>query len=425
MRKPEGEAVRIRKSALRRGLGLALALTMLLPLTGPAVVADSRAAELELDGLKGDASELDSQRREIQAQLKSVQADKDNAMTRKELLEQQIDVIQQQVGNIDDQITMYGQLIEQKTEELAQAEAAEAEQYELFQRRVRYMEEQGDISYWNVLFSSSDFAELVDNYMMVEEIVQYDHRVVDDLTALQEQVRTDRAALEESRTEREVARQRQVAAREELKDQQDEVDRLIEEIGGQEDQLEAMEAELNKAARELDKKIKEIERELAPEIANVASESGFLWPLDGGINTLSSFYGARKDPFTGKARNHTGIDVPAVRDTPIYAAKSGVVTTSELGSGGSWSYGNYVVVSHSDGTSTLYAHMNSRAVSKGQTVAQGEVIGYVGTTGRSTGNHLHFEVRVNGDRVDPLDYFQDKPLYYRSGGSTTGVWSWM
>ena len=135
MRKPEGEAVRIRKSALRRGLGLALALTMLLPLTGPAVVADSRAAELELDGLKGDASELDSQRREIQAQLKSVQADKDNAMTRKELLEQQIDVIQQQVGNIDDQITMYGQLIEQKTEELAQAEAAEAEQYELFQRR--------------------------------------------------------------------------------------------------------------------------------------------------------------------------------------------------------------------------------------------------------------------------------------------------
>lgn len=91
-----------------------------------------------------------------------------------------------------------------------------------------------------------------------------------------------------------------------------------------------------------------------------------------------------------------------------------MVTTSTYNS----SYGNYVVVSHSDGTSTLYAHMNKRGVSEGQTVKQGDVVGYVGTTGSSTGNHLHFEIRVNGTRKDPVNYFKDIPLYVRSGGTT-------
>lgn len=135
------------------------------------------------------------------------------------------------------------------------------------------------------------------------------------------------------------------------------------------------------------------------------SESGFLWPLPGRYN-LSSLFGSRKHPITGKANNHTGIDIPASSGTSILAAKSGVVTTSTYNN----SYGNYVVVSHSDGTSTLYAHMVRRNCSKGDTVSQGQVIGYVGTTGSSTGNHLHFEVRVNGSRVDPINYFTDLPL---------------
>ena len=135
------------------------------------------------------------------------------------------------------------------------------------------------------------------------------------------------------------------------------------------------------------------------------SESSFLWPLPGRYN-LSSLYGSRKHPVTGKANNHTGIDVPAPSGTPIQACKSGVVTTSTYNN----SYGNYVVVSHSDGTSTLYAHMSRRNASKGQTVSQGQVIGYVGTTGSSTGNHLHLEIRVNGSRRDPINYFQSLPL---------------
>ncbi|NBI10694.1 peptidase M23 [Colidextribacter sp. OB.20] len=415
-----------RGKLLRRALGLLLAAALLLPLTGPGVVLEASAVtKAEIDALKGDAKDLASQRKEIQEKLKAVQADKNAAIAKKELIEHQIDLIQQEINNIKQQIAMYDQLIAEKGEELRQAEADEAAQFDLFCRRMRDMEEQGEVSYWEILFSSSSFSDLLDNYMMIEEIIQYDNKVISDLEALQTRVSEDKAALEEAQAEQEEAKRQQEAAKAELKAREDEIEALIKEISAQEDQLEAMEKELDQAAKNLDAAIKKAEKEYAAQIANVPSESGYLWPLPGNVNTLSSYYGPRKDPFTGKAKNHTGIDVPAARGTPIYAAKSGVVTTSVLGSGGSWAYGNHVVVSHSDGTSTLYAHMNSRAVKQGQVVKQGDVVGYVGTTGRSTGNHLHYEVRINGNRTDPLNYYKDRALYYRGSGGTVPVWDWM
>ena len=215
--------------------------------------------------------------------------------------------------------------------------------------------------------------------------------------------------------EEEAAKAEQVAKRTELKSQTDEVDSLIKEISSQESVLAQAEQELKAAANAADAEIRRKEKELAAQIANVVSESGFQWPLPAGYNTLTSLFGSRIHPITKKANNHTGIDIPAPGGTAIYAAKSGVVITSVK----KGSYGNYVVVSHRDGTSTLYAHMSKRAVSEGATVKQGQVIGYVGTTGSSTGNHLHFEVRVNGTRKDPVNYFKDKTLYVTSGGKKT------
>ena len=407
----------------RRLIGLALAGALLLPLAGPGVVTESSAVtQAEIDALKGDANALASQKKDLQNQLKAVQADKSEAMARKELLERQINVIQEEIDNISRQIAMYDQLIAEKEEELALAQAEEEAQFALFCRRMRAMEEQGEISYWSILFSSSDFSELLDNYMMIEEIIEYDNQVIDDLVALQEKTAADKAELEQAQTEQEKAKAQQVAARNEVKAQEAEVDKIIDQIKDQEDELKAMEAELTKAANALDAQIKAKEREYAAQIVNVPSESGFLWPLAANLNTLSSLYGGRKDPINGRSSNHTGIDIPAARGTPIYAAKSGVVTTSVYGSGSYWSYGNFVLISHKDGTSTLYAHMSSRNVKEGQTVRQGDVVGYVGTTGRSTGNHLHFEVRVNGKRTDPLNYFKDKALYFRSGGKTKPIW---
>lgn len=403
-----------------------LALLMLLPiLANIFMVSASAVTQAEINALKDKSGDIAAQKKEIQNQLKAVQADKSAAMKKKELLESQIDLLQQEIENINEQIAMYEQLIAEKTAELEQAEAEESAQFDLFCRRMRYMEEQGEISYWSILFSSSDFAELLDNYMMIEEIIQYDNQVIDDLVALQERVTADRTELEAAQTEQEEAKAQREASQSELEAQEAEVDRLIKEISAQEDQLEAMEEELNKAAKALDAQIKAKEREYAAQIANVPSESGFLWPLAAGYNTISSLAGGRIHPTTHKPSNHAGIDIPAPSGTNIYAAKSGVVIHAAKGTGSSWSYGNYVIVSHSDGTSTLYAHMSRIGCKQGQTVKQGEVIGYVGTTGRSTGNHLHFEVRVGSSRKDPVNYFKDKALYVTDKGKKVPLWDWM
>ena len=398
------------KGRVRRWLirlcSAALVALMVLPVLPDAVVLPASAVtQAEINQMKEDAAALKKQRAELQKQLKAIQADKSKALDQKALLEQQINATQAEINNIAAQITQYDQLIAQKETELAATEEKERAQYELFCKRVREMEEQGEVSYWSILFSSDDFSDLLDNAMMVEEIMDYDNQVMNELIAIREQIEADKTALETARQEQKDAKAEQEAAKAELKSQQAQVDALIAEISGQESQVKAAEAKLQAAANAADAEIRAAEKELASQIANVPSESGFLWPLPGRYN-LSSLYGSRKHPVTGKANNHTGIDVPAPSGTPIQACKSGVVTTSPYNN----SYGNYVVVSHSDGTSTLYAHMSRRNASKGQTVSQGQVIGYVGTTGSSTGNHLHLEIRVNGSRRDPINYFQSLPL---------------
>ena len=362
--------------------GLALTAAVAVSLLPEAVVVPASAVtQAEIDAMREEADDLKDQQKEIQAKLDALEEDQANAMERKTLLEQQINATQAEINTIAAQIAKYDELIAQKQEELSQAEAEEQAQYELFCERVRYMEEQGEVSYWSILFSSKDFADLLDNAMMVEEIMDYDNQVMDQLIALREQIEEDKAELES-------ARQAQQAAKEE------------QQLAAQEDQLEAEEAKLQAAANAADAEIAAAERELAAQINNVVSESGFMWPLPGYYN-LSSLFAGRIHPITGKPQHHTGIDIPAPSGTSILAAKSGVVTTSTYNN----SYGNYVVVSHSDGTSTLYAHMSRRGCSKGDVVSQGQTIGYVGTTGSSTGNHLHLEVRVNGSRVDPTQYF--------------------
>ncbi|MGI5963719.1 MAG: murein hydrolase activator EnvC family protein [Lawsonibacter sp.] len=406
----------------KRMLAMLLVGALVLPLSGQVLVMPASAVtQAEINDLKDDAAELDAEKKELQEQLKAVQEDKSAAQEKKNLIERQINVIQAEIDNITTQIESYNQLIAQKEEELAQAEEEEAQQYDLFCQRIRMMEEEGEISYWSILFSSSDFADLLDSFMMVEEYIEYDNAIMESILALQAQIEEDKSQLEQAKADQEAAKAKQEKAKQELAAQEAEVDALIAQISSQEDELEAAEAKLKAAADAMDAEIKRLEKELAAQISNVVSESGFLWPLSASYNTLTSLYGPRTHPVTGKPNNHTGIDIPAPKNTKIYAAKSGVVVTSTYNS----SYGNYVVVSHSDQTSTLYAHMNKRNATVGQTVTQGDVIGYVGTTGSSTGNHLHFEVRINGNRTDPLNYFKDKALWARSGGVSEPLWDWM
>ena len=405
------------KEILRRCALLALTAALFLPIAGEMVTANTTVAAVtkaEIDALKSDANKLAAEKKELASQLKEIRADKSQAQSQKNLLEQQINVIQSEIDNIDGQIDKYDELINVKLFEVNETQARTDEQYELFCRRIRAMEEEGETSYWSIILGSSSFAEMLDNFMMVEEIISYDNSVMDALMVLKQKLETEQKELEDARSEQEAAKAAQVAAQDELKDRQSEVSDLIKEISTQEDKLEAAEAALKKEAAAMDAQIKKLEQQYASQIAKVPSESGYLWPLPASYNTLSSLYGNRIHPITRKPNNHTGIDLPAPAGTHIYAAKSGVITTSTYNR----SYGNYVMVSHSDGSSTLYAHMSKRNATQGATVKQGAVIGYVGTTGSSTGNHLHYEVRVNGNRTDPVNYYRDKTLYARASGKT-------
>lgn len=397
---------------LCRALSVLLALAMLVPLpkiVSPNVLAVTQA---EIDSLKADAGDLDRQKAELQKQLKAIAADKNKAMDQKELLEQQINVIQSEVGNINQQISKYDELIIQAQTGIVQTEQEEAQLYELFCQRVRYMEEEGDVNYWAILFNAVSFSDLLDRLIMVDEIMEYDNAVMDSLIAKRQQLKQSKDQMEQARTEQQAAKEKQVAARKELESRESEVDKLISQINKQKNQVEHSVKELEALAKQMDAEIARKQKELAAQLAaqgkKITSESGYKWPLPDYTN-LSSLFAGRKDPFTGKPATHSGIDVPAPKGVKILSAKSGVVLTSAYNSGG---YGNYVVVDHGNGNTTLYAHMSSRAVKVGDVVKQGQVLGYVGTTGRSTGNHLHYEIRENNTRIDPVTRYSG--LTYKS-----------
>ena len=387
---------------LGRVLSVLLALAMLMPLPmviSPDVMAVTQA---EIDGLKADASSLDKQKAELQKQLKAIAADKNKAMDQKELLERQVDVIQSEIGNINQQISKYDELIVQAQSGIAETEQEEAKLYELFCQRVRYMEEEGDVNYWAILFNAASFSDLLDRLIMVDEIMEYDNAVMDSLIATRQQLQEDKTQMEQARVEQQAAKEKQVTARKELESREAEVDKLIAQINKEKKQVEHSVKELEALAKKMDEEIARKQKELAAQLAaqgkTITSEAGYKWPLPAYTN-LSSLFAGRKDPFTGKPATHSGIDVPAPKGVKILSAKSGVVLTSAYNSGG---YGNYVVVDHGNGNTTLYAHMSSRAVKVGDVVKQGQVLGYVGTTGRSTGNHLHYEIREKNVRIDPV-----------------------
>ncbi len=400
---------------------LLLLLALLLPQWEGFGVTQVSATmtQAQIDELERESDKLAEQLDDLKGELATVSAEKGSYLTQKSNLEQQMNVIQSELNNIQSQIDNYDLLIAEKIASVAVAEEEEAAQYDLFCRRVRAMEEGGEVSYWSILFSASSFSELLDTFSMIDELMAYDNAVMDRLVALRQVLETEQAALEEAKTQQEAAYAKQLATKNDLAAKEKEIDAVIATISSQEDELKKAEDALSAAANTMDKEIAAAEEELRKQLAaagnSIVSESGFIWPLPSSYNVLSSLFGNRIHPITGNANNHSGIDLPAPAGTNIYAAKSGVVTISQYNS----SYGNYCVISHADGQSTLYAHQRVLPIVKvGDTVKQGDVIGYVGTTGSSTGNHLHYEIRENGVRYDPVNYYDDYVIYVRSGGQT-------
>ena len=406
--KPKKQKVEWRR-VLFGGLAAVLALLLLLPMVTMILGGAGAVTQSEIDALKAEQAASQARQDELEEQLADVEADQAEAQQRRQLLQAQLDAINNEIENIDKQIAYYDQEIAQKEEEQAEAEANEEAQYELFCQRVRAMEEEGTVSYWSILFNSESFSEMLDRLADIDAVMAYDNQVMDELIAIREEIIALRTQLETSRAEEQAARDQQAAKQAEQQAKVAEAQELLDQINADVAEVNRqLDAESEAAAEiqaEIAQKQKQLEEQRRQNNITIDSETSYLWPLPG-YYRLSSLFGYRIHPITGEAHSHTGIDIPAPGNTPILACKSGQVVTSAY----HYSYGNYVVIDHGNGNSTLYAHMSSRAVSEGDMVTQGQTIGYVGTTGSSTGNHLHLEVRDNYTRVDPESKFPSLSL---------------
>ena len=368
----------------------------------PAMAA--KVTQADIDALKGNAASLDKKQKEIQSKLNSLKNDKAAAVQKKTLLDDQIANTNAKISNTEAQISDYNALISQAETELADAQQREEAQYELFCKRVREMEERGTISYWSVLFKADSFTDLLSRLDFINEIMDSDQKVIQDLQDLQAEIEEKKESLETQKAESEAAKAELVSKKSELNKQREAANALVAQLRASKSEYQEDMDDLSAEAEAVQAQILKLSKELAAQQAaqgkpSNAALGGYIWPVSS--RRITSTFGGRASPGGIGSTNHKGIDIGGVGyTTEIHAAKAGTVIVSQY----SRSYGNYVVVSHGSGNTTLYAHMSSRKVSVGQYVNQGDVLGITGSTGNSTGPHLHFEITENGTRINPLKY---------------------
>ena len=418
----------------QRIIVIVVTAALLLTVLVPALSLFTRAAVTkdDINNIKGELSDIQAQKKETEKKLAAIRNDLAKAEEQMELIESQVVLTESQINASQQLLDQYDAQIEGKEQEITALEEQEQEQLDEFYKQVRWMEETGSVSYLSILFEASSLSELLDYAMLITNIMEYSNRIIDRLEATQQEITAARDELQASRDDQAVAQEELEAHMEELDAMREEQDAVLKKIAASESALAEQarlqaesEARINKELKEAEAKyaaqLAEIERRRKEEEARRLQQSGgtggssgggsanvttgnWYWPLPGRYK-ISSLFGSRADPFTGRASNHTGTDIPAPSGTPIYAANDGIVTTVNTNKNSS-SYGYYCIISHGGGYATLYAHQRQLPLVKaGDTVEKGQVIGYVGNTGNSFGAHLHFELRVNGVRDNVLKLY--------------------
>ena len=395
----------MKKKILRPLLALACALALTLGgLTPFSMVQDASAVtQEEIDQLQDELNGMSAEKEQLEKELKALQNDKSAAVAKKENIDKQIAVLQREINGVEALISEYETLIEQTEQEIRENEEEEARQYEKFCQRVRAMEERGTVSYWSVLFHSASFSELLSAMDFISEIMDSDQKVIDDLRDLRAQIEEKKASLQESLAQQQSAKDTLVVKRGELSTQRAEAEKVLAELKANEAEYQKVLAEKDAAMERQQEEIVRLSRELAAQNGDTTETyGGYIWPCSS--KYITSPLGARYTGIAGASTNHAGIDIGRVGyTTKAVAAKAGTVIISAYNK----YRGNYVVVSHGSGNTTTYQHLSSRSVSKGDYVAQGQVVGITGSTGVSSGAHLHFEITEGGKIIDPLKYLTD------------------
>ena len=386
----------------KKVLALLCLLLMTAALLPPAAVygtttdssADADAVRKEYEQLQQQINDKRQEMNDLKNELDKIKNDKANTQQKKNLLDQRNSALTEEINLLEAQIEL-------NTRSIAANEALEQQQTELFHKQIRMEEEQGTVSYWSVLFKATSFSDLISRIDFINEIVRYNHQVIDNLRQTRQELAEDKAALEEQN-------EALSASKQELEGQISESMKLLAEYikteEGKQAEYDAIKAE-EEALDGLIAAAEEKARELGLDDI-VGTVGGYAWPCNG-IRWITSLFGGRQSPGGIGSTNHKGVDIGTPMGTPILAAKNGTVTWSSWKGG----YGECIIINHGKGNSTLYGHLSGYNVKTGDTVTQGQVIGYSGSTGNSTGPHLHFGIMENNTWVDPLNYLTGWQYY--------------
>ena len=401
---------RLATAALSLMLTAALVVSA-LPLQARA--ASSAEIQKEIDALEDKNAEIQAQIDAIQSQYDANYKDMTDIVQQKSAIDQEITLLNGKVDTTNEQIAAYSQLIADTQEELDSAKEDLRALSEAHRERVRVMEEQGKLTYWQVIFEANSFTDLLDRINMVEEINASDRRRIEEMRIAADIVTATQINLETEKTELESVREQLAADEAALEKKRAESDDVLRELEEKSEEFEALMAESEILQDDLMQEIAAKEKELkqakydeylaklALQGENPPSNATWITPVSGW--KLTSPFGMRTHPILKTQRMHNGIDMSCAQGTPIYATRAGKVTRTAYQAGGA---GNYVSINHLDGFASIYMHMTHYVVSAGQTVSAGQLIGYVGSTGLSTGPHLHFGISYAGTYVNPLAYIR-------------------
>lgn len=357
----------------------------------------------KINGLESEKSTLKSKINELQGRVDKQQAYVDT-------LNSYIATVESKIMTCENLLATYQSEIDDLNREIDKKEEELAENKELFKRRIRSIYMSGSNTSLSLLLGSDQFADYLSMSQFTESLAQYDNSLMEKINLAVDDINKSIKKVEKTKTQQEDVKKQLAVERADLQEKQSEAAGTLSSMNKTKAQLQAEMAKVDSSIASLEKSI-DAAYEAARQAAQLADApkydgSGFAWPLPG-YSMITSPFGNRFDPYYQVYRGHNGIDISGggVAGKPIIATAAGTVTVAEFNNGG---YGNYVVISHGYVNGSLltshYGHMMSYAVSVGQHVNQGDVIGYVGTTGASTGYHLHFETRQNNVPVNPFNY---------------------
>lgn len=397
---------------------LALCLAALMAVPTGAIAKSSKSLTIEKNKKKQEQMQIKNKINKEKSNISNTENEKKSVSTDIENLDAKIQVTSAKISTLESEIVRLNKDIAENQEKLQEAQVNLSENTDALRMRLREMYKRGNVNYLEVILNSKDIEELLRNNEIISSIARADRELIefiqeqiDTIKETEETLQIDKAKVSASKAAVENERQSYQAAVDAknnyMKVLESNLDLYKAEFEKAQSNWDALDSEIARLQKEItaQKKAEEAAARRATRVhSNITVSSGprngqsYTWPLPGHYS-ISSPFGYRVHPILGYSKFHSGVDIPAPSGTPIVAAKSGTVIMSQLMSG----YGNVVMVDHGD-TVTVYAHCSALNVGVGESVKAGDVIAFVGSTGLSTGAHLHFEVRVNGSPVNPLGY---------------------